>query len=157
MCNSLPMPPRTRPENGIVYFPASLLPLFINPLPVPNRERLNKGSIGTRKKNSPCLAVMWGDGIRDDMSVVFKCDMAHTQLHWENPVPPTQNPTTCGKIFRWISHSSWWWSAHDSKLSRVFKRSWCLQNCGLCSGYRQEGSSSYLCLLMPPYLLIFLN
>lgn len=132
-------------------------PSLYKPTPCPESRKIKQREYWHSKKNSPCLAVMWGDGIRDDMSVVFKCDMAHTQLHWENPVPPTQNPTTCGKIFRWISHSSWWWSAHDSKLSRVFKRSWCLQNCGLCSGYRQEGSSSYLCLLMPPYLLIFLN
>lgn len=45
---------------------------------------------------------MWGDGIRGGMSVVSTCDMARTQLHWENTVPPTPTP---GHVVRFSSGS----------------------------------------------------
>lgn len=45
---------------------------------------------------------MCGVGIRGGMSVDSTCDMARTQLHWENPVPPTPTP---GHVVRFSSGS----------------------------------------------------
>lgn len=148
----LPMPPSSRPENGVVYISASLLPLFINPLPVQNREKWNKENIGARKIIFPMPSShvgWWYQGW-------YECGLhmwygSHPVALGESCAPNT-NPGTCGKIFQWISHSLCWQSAHDNKLHRIFIRSWCLQNCCLWRGYYER-----VRVLAPSYASLFTN
>lgn len=148
----LPMPPSSRPENGVVYISASLLSLFINPLPVQNRERWNKENIGARKIIFPMPNSHVGQWYQGWYECGLHIWYGSHPIALGESCAPNPNPRTCGKIFQWISHSS-----AGGLLMTVNFTGFSLGHHVYRTAVSEEGTDERVQALVPTYASLFTN